>query len=79
VIDVSEARLSDRSLLALRHALDGAKVARPVLVCGPDGDRGLVERVLGGRAVVVGSLDTDLPARYGSDGVDPEAPDDVSV
>ena len=72
VIDVSEARLSDVTLLALRHALDVAKVARPVLVCGSNGDRRLIDQVLGGRAVLVDSRDADLLARRSNDGADAE-------
>ena len=72
VIDVSEARLGELSLLALRHALDGAKVARPVLVCGADGDRGLIHRMLGERAVLVDSLDAEVRARRDNYGADPE-------
>jgi hypothetical protein len=71
VIDVSEARLSDVELLALRHALDGAKVARPVVVCGSDGNRRLIDQALGERAVLVDSLVDSLvdgiSRRNGSD------------
>ena len=69
VIDVSEARLNDVELLALRRALDGAKVTLPVLVCGSDGNRQVIAEILGGRAVLVDSFDGlgHHPGKNGSD------------
>jgi len=71
VIDVSDARLSDVDLLGLRHALDRAKVARPVLVCGSDGDRRRIDQALGRRAVLVDSLDV-VGVQHGRDSTNPE-------
>ena len=74
VIDVSDAKLADGSLVALRHALDSAKIVRPVVVCGSDGVAPRVDRVLGARVVVVESLDGDLRVGHDNDGADPGLP-----